>query len=114
MIKGFDIDGVITAGIVPTVDGVIITGRSWEESPETYKMLRDKGIFNAVYFNPNVFGGKTIENSARWKAQMIKQLGLSMFYEDDMRQLRVIKNLCSTDVIIIHVTDMWIKENVTK
>lgn len=90
MIKGYDIDGVITAGVIPAADGVIITGRSWEEAPETYKMLRDRGIFNAVYFNPVAFGGKTIENSGQWKAQVVKLLGVSEFHEDDLVQARFI------------------------
>ena len=58
-INTFDIDGVITVGLYPGPDDVIITGRSYEEAPETYAMLRSKGINNPVYFNPLPFDKKT-------------------------------------------------------
>ena len=61
MLKGYDIDGVITIGIIPEKGSVIITGRSIEESPETYDMLFKKGIFLPVYFNPVLFTNKTLD-----------------------------------------------------
>ena len=57
--KGFDCDGVITIGLYPGPNGIIITGRSYEEMPETIKMLDKMGIRNPVYFNPLKFSEKT-------------------------------------------------------
>jgi hypothetical protein len=108
--NGYDLDGVITAGLVPTSDDVVITGRSFEEAPETYKMLRDMGIFNAVYFNPVPFGGKTLENSGDWKAQMAKQLNVAKFFEDDIRQMEIIKNN-NPKIDVVLVTDKFIKDS---
>ena len=56
-INAFDIDGVIhlgqgACGIRPGPSDIIITGRSWEEEPETLAFLRRNGIFNLVFFNP--------------------------------------------------------------
>lgn len=90
---GYDIDGVITEGIVPLADSVIVTGRSFEEAPETYYMLHSKGIFNAVYFNPVPFIEKTIENSGEWKGKICKLLSITWFYEDDVRQAEIIKSM---------------------
>lgn len=90
-IIGYDIDGVITKGIRPERDAVIVSGRSWQEAPETYKMLHDRGIFNAVYFNPIPFEGKTLDNGAMWKAIMVDLMCIDEFYEDDVRQAQLIK-----------------------
>jgi len=111
MLHGFDIDGVITLGVMPTADGVVITGRSYETAPETYKMLRDKGIFNAVYFNPVPHGGTTLENSGRHKAEMINKLGVSTFYEDDIRQYDVIKANVDGDVTLHLVDQAFLQGN---
>ena len=63
-INTFDIDGVINFekydGLYPGCNDIIITGRSVEESFETLKMLKDKGIRNQVYFNPLPFSKPTL------------------------------------------------------
>lgn len=110
MLKGYDIDGVITAGVIPDPRGVIITGRSFEEAAETIQMLRSKGIFNAVYFNPVPFGGKSLENSGKWKAKMIRKLNVSEFYEDEEIQRNIIEH--NTDARVIHVTKKWLERNI--
>jgi len=99
--KGYDIDGVITAGIKPESEAVIITGRSYEEAPETYQMLRGLSIFNAVYFNPMSFDKKTPHNAGRWKAEMVKQLKIKEFSEDSELQANEIRKRCPD--IIIHL-----------
>ena len=55
-INGFDIDGVIhlgngVCGVRPGPNDVIITGRSYEEEPETKAFLHKHGIKNHVYKN---------------------------------------------------------------
>jgi len=117
MLHGFDIDGVITADVKPNEDGVVITGRSYEEAAETYKMLRDRGIFNAVFFNNVPYGGKTLENSARHKANTINALGLSKFYEDDPRQHAIISEMVASDVKVQLVDDAFLagdNDNITE
>jgi len=91
--KGYDIDGVITAGYVPESDAIIITGRSYEMAPETYAMLHRMCIFNAVYFNPLALDDTTIENSGGWKGEMINKFGITEFYEDDLGQIEAIKKI---------------------
>lgn len=90
--NGYDLDGVITAGKKPKkAEDVIITGRSYEEAAETYSYLFRSGIFNPVYFNPVAFDDKTIENSAKWKAEISKRLLISIFFEDDERQAKIMR-----------------------
>lgn len=83
---GYDFDGVITAGVTPHRSGVIITGRSYEEAPEINDYLKGRGIFNPVYYCPVKFSEKTHEKSAEWKATMIKLLGVTKFFEDEIKQ----------------------------
>lgn len=90
--NGYDIDGVITAGLIPGPQDIIVTGRSYEESAETIQMLRRRGIFNAVYFNPVSFHDKGLANSGRWKAKVICLFDLDKFYEDDPYQINVIND----------------------
>ncbi|MCK4686597.1 MAG: hypothetical protein KAT66_00545 [Candidatus Lokiarchaeota archaeon] len=101
MLKGYDIDGVITEGIVPESDAVIITGRSREEAPETYTMLYKRGIFNAVYFNAVSFEDKTRESSGFWKSLVINLLGVEEFYEDEKLQADIIRRNCKRCNLIL-------------
>ena len=104
---GYDIDGVITMGVIPEKDAVIITGRSIEEKERTLKMLEDKGIFNKVYFNNVKIIEKTHKVSGKWKAKMIKELKITEFYEDNETQaFEIIK---ATDCIV-HIVAPVIKE----
>lgn len=98
-IDGYDIDGVITTGSRPRVHDVIITGRSFQEAPETYSMLWRLGIFNPVYFCPLRFEEKTMEASGEWKAHMIKELKLRAFYEDSEVQCAIIRERVTCNVI---------------
>ena len=102
--NGYDIDGVIIGGgIKPNAEDVIITGRSYEEAPETLYELKQRGIFNAVYFNPTSFQRKTLEGAAKWKAKMINELQITDFWEDDPRQISIIER--ETNCLIHHVAN---------
>lgn len=91
-LNGYDFDGVITAGVRPkSPSDVIITGRSYEESLETYSYLHRHGIYNAVYFMPYKFDDKHPNLSAEWKAFMIGMLNVETFHEDEIRQANIIK-----------------------
>lgn len=90
----YDFDGVFTEGYgQDDPKAIIITGRSYEEAPRTYKQLvklTDKDV--PVYFNPVRTANATMENSGLWKAEMIKDLNITDFYEDDPEQVKIIKD----------------------
>lgn len=118
----FDLDGVISVGIHPGPGDVIITGRSFEEAPETYRYLHSKGIYNAVFFNPLPFDKKTRETSGNHKAATIIRLlnrgnSISVHFEDDEIQMSVIQKALEdagvTGITVVHVVhDLTEKENV--
>lgn len=99
--KGYDIDGVITAGIVPERNAVIVTGRSYEQSAETYAMLRARGIHNAVFFSPMFFHERNLSQSGKWKAFVIGLLGITEFYEDSEEQ--ALEILAETHCLVYRV-----------
>lgn len=118
MVNGFDIDGVITIGIFPGPNDVIITGRSFEEEEETLKMLHERGIYNLVFFNPVTFEEKTRKSSGEWKAWAIAdledRLGVKIenFFEDDSIQVQAITRVCPNLNVIEIAHDLTEKENV--
>jgi len=121
-INGFDIDGVIhlgngVCGIHPGPKDVIITGRSYEEEPETKAFLQKHGINNTVYFNPLPFKLKGRASSGIHKARTlrwlkeIKTIEVQFFFEDDEVQKAEIEK--DWEGKVIHVShDFTEKENV--
>lgn len=115
-INGFDCDGVITVGIHPGPRDVIITGRSYEEEPETNAMLLKRGIVNKVFFNKLPYEMKTRESSGKHKAKTItylKDCGIIIknFFEDDPIQWQIIERECPWVNVIHVVHDLTNKEN---
>ena len=113
----FDCDGAITVGIYPSKNDIIITGRSYEEKPETVKMLKRKGIDNTVFFNPLSFKSKTRKSSGEHKAitlNILKERGIDieLMFEDDPIQWEIIEEKCSWVKIVKIVHDITEKENV--
>lgn len=101
-INGFDFDGVVSLGITPGENDVIISGRCFDEAPYVNKILRDRGIMNAVYLNPIAYkyrGDKTKAArtiSGEHKADVIAALEynrviIDKFFEDDELQASIIK-----------------------
>ena len=120
--NSFDIDGVIyirkgLIGVRPGPDDVIITGRSFEEEPETDKMLLDAGIFNKVFYNPLPFDKKSRESSGVHKANILNALketgqDIQIHFEDDPVQIAEIKKHAPW-VNVVHLDhDLTYKENV--
>ena len=118
-IRTFDLDGVINldemgVGLRPTSDrDIIITGRSYEESEETFKFLDKNEINNMVYFNPLPFSAKTRKSSGEHKAKILNQLkkeGYEILFhvEDDPLQIKEINQRC--DVTVIHFNSQGIVE----
>ena len=117
-VNGFDIDGVIhlgngICGIRPGPKDVIITGRSYEEEPETKAFLLKHGIKNNVYFNPLPFDEKGRESSGIHKANTLKFLkheeGIKVQF-DEVQKAEIEKGWTGK---VIHVShDFTEKENV--
>lgn len=108
----FDIDGVITVGIYPGPNDVIITGRSFEEQPETRRMLDSFGIKNQVYYNALPFNKKSRVSSGCHKAQVINELGITRHFEDDPIQADVIRAECPDCYVVMIQHDLTELENV--
>lgn|SRR5574343_210598 len=121
-ISTFDIDGVIfispeVGGVHPGPNDVIITGRSFEEQPETERMLHRRGIYNNVLYNPLPFDQKTRETSGHHKARCIKGLQdvgyeVVCHYDDDEIQAAIIREECPGVNLVMLVHDLTEKENV--
>jgi len=121
-VNGFDIDGVIhlgngVCGVRPGPNDIIITGRSYEEEPETKAFLLNHGITNNVYFNPLPFNQKGRESSGTHKANTLnfikheEGIDVQFFFEDDEVQKSEIEKGWNGKVI--HVShDFTEKENV--
>lgn len=114
--NSFDIDGVIyigskRTGIFPGPSDVIITGRSYQEMPETLAMLWSRGIYNMVYFNELPFDQKTRESSGAHKAKWIRELGIDVHFEDDPVQAAVIKKECPRTHLVMVTSSLMGFEN---
>lgn len=105
-INSYDIDGVISIGITPRPEDIIITGRSYEEAPETYRMLHERGIYNVVYFHPRGYEKTSRESSGQWKGAMIKTLIengvlIDKHFEDDEIQAKEIEKVVNIPVVLL-------------
>lgn len=102
-VNSYDIDGVITIGITPRPEDIIITGRSYQEAEETLEYLHKRGIYNQVFFNPIPYSQKTRESSGKWKAQVISSLYnvIEKHFEDDELQKKEIEEKVDTPVILL-------------
>ena len=121
-INTYDCDGVIfineeVGGVHPGPHDIIITGRSFEEIPETKAMLHKRGIYNRVFFNRAKFEDKTRFGSGLHKAETLlrlKRMGykVNCHFEDDDVQANVIRNYCPHVTVVILQHDLTNKENV--
>ena len=120
-INSFDIDGVINMGkyngLYPSPRDIIITGRSFEERPETEAMLKDKGITNNVYYNSLPFDQKDRVSSGRHKGMTLfklEEIGyrFGIHFEDDPIQAKEIKKIMPHIEIVLIQHDLVEKENV--
>lgn len=120
--NSFDIDGVIyinkdVGGVYPGAGDVIITGRSFEEQPETERMLHARGIYNKVYYNPLRFEEKTRASSGSHKAFTLLRLlseghDIKCHFEDDEVQAAVIQRYCPRVTVVMLQHSLTEKENV--
>lgn len=91
MLCGYDYDRVWNEGYQDK-NGIIITGRSYEEYPRTMAELKKDSNYSVpIYFNPLKADETNQENSGEWKSEMINKLGITDFWEDDPVQVDIIK-----------------------
>ena len=88
ILRGYDFDGVISKGIIPDKGSPIISGRSFQEVGR----ISVPGC--PIYFNPKTYRNKNDQNSAEWKAEIINQMGVNEFHEDNPKQATILKRLC--------------------
>lgn len=97
-LNGYDIDGVLTAGLVPEEPWVVISGRTLAEYDEFARSLAQQA---PVYIRcSGLYGDAT---AAAWfKATMVNVLGVTTFYEDDPFQAQVIaENAVRCQVVLV-------------
>lgn len=97
-LTGYDIDGVLTNGIKPEGDYVIVSGRTLAEYGDFVKKLAQNA---PVYIRAiGEFGDR--QAAGEWKASIVNLLKISKFYEDDPVQAGIIKvNNPDCEVIIV-------------
>ena len=93
--NGYDIDGVLTAGIIPVEPFIVVTGRPVTRFKETKDWL-DKTFPNylALYIRP-AFSDNDVKRAGLWKAMVIQSAKLDAFYEDEEYQFNTIKDYLS-------------------
>jgi len=110
---GYDFDGVITEGIIPDKEGVIITGNTADKEIELRRVLTEIGAPNIqmpIEFFPDKElldnnPDKIDELVGGFKAQKIKEFGVLKFYEDNDKQIEIIKEQ-NPDVEIVKVENL--------
>lgn len=106
-INAFDFDGVISLGICPGPKDIIISGRSYEEAAYVNNILKERGIYNAVYFNTMKKEGRSRNDSGKHKANILSILMsngviIDKFFEDDEVQIKEIKKV-HPNLPVVHV-----------
>ena len=100
----FDFDGVVSVGVYPGPDDIIITGRTIEEAAIVAAYLTPREIFCPVYFNPITLADRTTGTdrsrtcSGNHKAaiiSMLKENGVPIgnVFEDDILQLDILRKI---------------------
>jgi hypothetical protein len=119
----FDFDGVITAGLNPGPQDIVITGRTIDDAQFVLNHLRQKNLSVPVYFYPGTMqhrGRGTItcrENSGKHKAETILKLVrqgvmIGKIFEDDPVQIKQMELAFSSfleynwlSACVIHIHD---------
>lgn len=123
-INSFDCDGVITLGLYPGPNDIIITGRSYEEKDETLKYFANKNIHNKVFFSPHKFNEKTRIKSGIHKGNTILNLFnndilVNIHFDDDIEQINEIQKIIQrfglkTNVVYINHNGLEELENMRR
>ena len=94
-LKGYDIDGVLTAGVNPMGNYVVISGRTFAEYDDFAK--RAASLAPVYIRGVGAFGDRG--HTGSFKASMINLLGVTEFHEDDV-QIEIIRNNCTNCKVI--------------
>jgi len=94
-LRGYDIDGVLSKGIIPIEPYVVISGRHRKQWSKTIKLI---GTNAPIYLRPS----HDIPTGI-WKGNMIKLLGVTEFYEDTKHQAIQIRKI-NPNVKIVKVS----------
>lgn len=86
--EAYDYDGVVSKGIQLSKGVPIITSRSFQEFEKIPASLKKT---NPIYFSPFAINQKNLKREVSWKARMIKQLGIEVFYEDKPEVISLLK-----------------------
>lgn len=87
MLRGYDIDGVLTAGVKPKGEFVIVSGRTFAEYDDFAK--RAAQIAPLYIRGVGVYGDRA--SAGMFKADIVEMLGIEEFYEDDALQADLIR-----------------------
>lgn len=98
MLVGWDIDGVITAGLQPQSGAVVVSGRTWAEYDDVAKTIAAQ--FPTYIRGKGEYGDH--EAAAYFKATMIWILGITEFHEDHPLQAKIIAGCCPNVTVIRH------------
>lgn len=96
MLRGYDIDGVLTAGVKPRGNFVIVSGRTFAEYDEFAK--RAAKIAPVYIRGVGAYGDQV--HAGQFKAAMIMLLGIEEFHEDDPVQIDIIRKHCPKCTVI--------------
>jgi hypothetical protein len=97
-LNGYDIDGVLTSGVKPEGNFVIISGRTFAEYDDFAKRAAQLG---PLYIRGRGNYGDQID-AGHFKASMINYLGVTTFHEDDDVQIAIIQQHCPNVKIVKH------------
>lgn len=89
--NGYDLDGVLTAGVVPRPPWVCISGRTYAEAGAVVPPILGQSEGN--YFRGVGLFGDAV-HAGHFKADKITELGVTDFWEDDPVQAAIIGERC--------------------
>jgi len=106
-INSFDFDGVVSIGVYPGPNDIIITGRPLDEMDEVNNWLKSHGINNKVYFQQCLKKDQTRQSSGNHKATKLNELiqsgvKIAKHFEDDPEQATIIMANTNVKVVYLH------------
>ena len=100
--RSYDIDGVLTEGVIPENPYIVISGRRDSEWKEVMALLHRLGIPASVpvYLRPHGDPADRIQ-AGTWKSMIIALAGIDVHFEDDPLQAQIITALARCKVILV-------------
>ncbi len=98
VLYGYDIDGVMTAGITVKTPYVIISGRTFAE----YDHYTGELAQGAPLYIRGAGAYGDHQHAGEFKAMMINWLGVTEFHEDHPQQIAIIEARCPDCKVVSH------------